>query len=134
MKIAKIAFLVMVLLAMMTVIVTAQDTPGDFAVPFSGEILIRVAVAIFLATIAESLVSGLVQPAFEKFGLDKFWLRYAAWAVASGIVAMSAMNLFESYIPNQIAGQILTAVFCGGGSNKIHDFFDRYVSKRKVNE
>lgn len=135
MKIAKIAFLVIVLLAMAT-IVTAQgdSTPGNFAIPFSSEILARVAVSIFLSTVAEFLVSGLVTPIFDKFNVDKFWLRYVAWVIAGGIVAMSAMNLFESYIPNRIAGQALTAVFCGGGSNKIHDFFDRYVSKRKVNE
>ena len=87
------------------------------------------AVAVFLASVAEFMVSGLVKPIWDKFKIDTFWLRYIAWAIASGIVALSAINLFDGYIPSRLVGQALTAAFCGGGSNKIHDFFDKYVSK-----
>ena len=139
MKTAKIVIMVAVLfvmLATLTVTAIAQSdepadsAPGRFVVPFNGDTLARVAVAVFLAAVAEFLVDGLVSPAFDKFGLDKFWLRYIAWGVASGVVALSAVNLFDGYIPSALVGQALTAVFCGGGSNKIHDFFDRYVSKK----
>lgn len=137
MKTAKIVILVAVLFVTLAMTVIAQSdepadaAPGRFVIPFDGEMLARVAVAIFLAAVAEFLVDGLVKPAFDKFKFDTFWLRYIAWGVASGIVALSAVNLFAGYIPNILVGQVLTAVFCGGGSNKIHDFFDRYVSKKK---
>lgn len=144
MKFTKIVILNVVLAVLFSVLsitaitqsVTAQsepESPTRFVVPFSGETLARVAVAIFLAAVAEFLVDGLIKPVWDKFKIDTFWLRYIAWAVASGIVALSGVNLFAGYIPSMIVGQILTAVFCGGGSNKIHDFFDRYVSKKKAN-
>ena len=134
MKIAKIAGWVVALIAVLAATVAAQS--GDVesfaksALPLTGETMARVAIALFLATVAEFLVDGLVAPVFEKFNLDRFWLRYIAWGVASGIVALSAINLFDSYVPVKWMGQILTAVFCGGGSNKVHDFFDKYVSKK----
>ena len=81
--------------------------------------------AIFLATVANRLVEGLITPIFDKFNVDKFWLMYIAWIVAGGLVWLSGANLFAEYITDPIAGQILTALVGGGGANLIHDLFDR---------
>ncbi len=120
--------LAVMLLAVITVTVSAQEATDVLVPIFSGETLARVAIAIFLASVAEFLVDGLISPLFDKFKWDSFWLRYIAWGVASGIVALGGVNLFSGYITNMLIGQVLTAIFCGGGSNKVHDFFDKYLS------
>jgi len=35
------------------------------------------------------------------------------------------VNLFATFIPNQLIGQILTAIVAGGGSNLLHDLTDK---------
>lgn len=81
-------------------------------------------IAAFMATIANRLVAGLVTPVFEKFGLDKFWLTYISWLVGGLLVWATGVNLFASYIPDPLTGQILSAVIAGGGANLLHDLFD----------
>ena len=78
-------------------------------------------VVLGFAVLANRLVAMLVTPLFEKKAWDKFWLMYVAWAFAGGLVAASQVNLFSSYIPNQIIGLVLTAVVAGGGANLLHD-------------
>lgn len=126
-----VAIALMVLLMQTYAHADGDATATDFDIPFDGETLAHIAVAIFLAAVAEFMVGGLVEPFFERYGIDYFWLKYVAWLVASAIVAASGINLFQGYIPNDVIGMILTAIFCGGGSNKIHDFFDTYLSKKK---
>lgn len=81
-------------------------------------------VALFMSTVANRLVEGLIVPVFEKYELDKFWLLYISWAIAGGLVAVSGVNLFGDYIPDQVVGQVLSALVAGGGANFIHDLFD----------
>jgi hypothetical protein len=79
--------------------------------------------ALFMATVANRLVEGLITPIFTKFAWDKFWLTYIAWAVGGVLVWLSGINLFEAYLPSPLAGQILSALVAGGGANLIHDLF-----------
>ena len=131
--IGNVLLVVAVIVALGSVRVSAQTADNSALIPvFTAETIGLVAVAIFLAAVAEFIVAGLVTPFFDKYGWDKFWLMYVGWAVASVIVAFSKINLFASYIPDPLIGQVLTAVFCGGGSNKIHDFFDMFLSKKKI--
>ena len=86
----------------------------------AGELL---ATAMFMALVANRLIEALVVPLFEKFQWDKFFLQYISWAVGSGLVALSSVNLFTAYVPNAYVGLVLTAIVCGGGSNIIADLF-----------
>lgn len=81
------------------------------------------AIAAFLSVVANRLVEALIVPIFDKLKIDKFWLLYVAWVVAGAIVALSGVNIFGSYIPDQTAGQFLTIIVAGGGSNLIADLF-----------
>lgn len=81
------------------------------------------ATAVLLATVSNRLVEGLIKPIFEKLGWDTFWLMYVAWAVGGLLVGLSGINLFQSTIPNPLAGQILSALVAGGGANLLNDLF-----------
>ena len=82
-------------------------------------------IAIFIIVVNERLVNALFVPVFDKFKWDKFWLMYVAWAFGGVLVWLTGVNLFASYIPNQLIGQILSALLAGGGSNLLHDIFDK---------
>jgi hypothetical protein len=83
-------------------------------------------VALFLATVANRLVEALVVPLYERFKWDRFSILYISWVVAGLLVWISGVNLFATYLPNNLlAGQILTAIVAGGGANFIADLFDR---------
>lgn len=79
--------------------------------------------AIFLSTVTNRVVEGLVKPIFVKFNLDKFWLLYVAWLVGGVIVFLSGINLFDGIFGSQLVGQILTAIIAGGGANMLSDLF-----------
>ena len=82
-----------------------------------------IVIAAFLAVVAERIVTGLVTPVFEKFQLDRFYLLYVAWVIGGVLVYLSGANLFVAYLPDPVAGQVLTAITAGGGANLIHDIF-----------
>ena len=82
-------------------------------------------IVIGMMVLANRLVAMLVTPIFEKYSLDKFWLAYPAWILAGVFVWFTGVNLFASFIPNALIGQILTAIVAGGGSNLLHDLTDR---------
>lgn len=83
-----------------------------------------VAVIVGFMVIANRLVAALITPIFEKYELDKFWLLYIAWILAGVMVAFTDVNLFTSWIPNELVGKILTVIVAGGGSNLLHDLTD----------
>ena len=87
-----------------------------------------IAVVFGMMVLANRLVAALVTPLWEKYGLDNKWLLYIAWAVSGVLVGMTGINLFAPYIPNVLAGQILTAVIAGGGANLLHDLTDQGVT------
>lgn len=74
--------------------------------------------------LANRLVDALVTPIFEKYGLDRFWLKYIAWLVSGVLVFLTGVNLFAELMPNPVVGQILTAIVSGGGANLLHDLTD----------
>ena len=82
-------------------------------------------IVIGMMVLANRLVAMLVTPIFDKYSLDKFWLAYPAWILAGVFVWLTEVNLFASFIPNQLIGQILTAIVAGGGSNLLHDLTDK---------
>jgi len=82
-------------------------------------------IVIGMMVLANRLVAMLVTPVFDKYGWDKFWLAYPAWILAGVFVWFTGVNLFATFIPNQLIGQILTAIVAGGGSNLLHDLTDK---------
>ena len=82
-------------------------------------------IVIEMMLLANRLVAALVTPLFDKYGWDKFWLMYPAWILAGVFVWFTGLNLFASFIPNALIGQILTAIVAGGGSNLLHDLTDK---------
>ena len=82
-------------------------------------------IVIGMMVLANRLVAMLVTPIFDKYELDKFWLAYPAWILAGVFVWLTEVNLFAAFIPNQLIGQILTAIVAGGGSNLLHDLTDK---------
>lgn len=83
------------------------------------------AIAAFLSVVANRLVEALIVPLFGKLKIDTFWLLYVAWVVAGAIVALSGVNVFGAYIPDETAGRVLTIIVAGGGSNLIADLFSK---------
>ena len=82
-------------------------------------------IVIGMMVLANRLVAMLVTPIFDKYSLDKFWLAYPAWILSGVFVWFTGVNLFASFIPNALIGQILTAIVAGGGSNLLHDLTDK---------
>jgi len=85
--------------------------------------------ALFLALVANRLVEALIVPIFERFKVDRFWLLYIAWVVGALLVAFTGANLFSTYIPDPLVGQILTAIVAGGGANFLADLFNDRLGK-----
>lgn len=79
--------------------------------------------ALFMATVCNRLVDGLVRPVFVRYNLDKFWLMYIAWIVGGILAYLTGVNLFAGLLPDDTTGKILTAIVCGGGANLINDLF-----------
>ena len=82
-------------------------------------------IVIGMMVLANRLVAALVTPLWDKYGWDKFWLMYPAWILAGVFVWFTGLNLFATFIPNELIGKILTAIVAGGGSNLLHDLTDK---------
>jgi len=89
------------------------------------ELLTSIAIVIFIAVVNERIVNAFVTPIFEKFGLDKFYLLYISWGTGGFLTWLTGVNLFAGYLASNLAGLILTAIVAGGGSNILHDLFDK---------
>lgn len=81
-------------------------------------------VVLGFMVLANRLVAMLIDPLFDKFKWDKFWLMYPSWILSGVFVWLAGVNLFATFIPSQLVGQILTAVVAGGGANLLHDLTD----------
>lgn len=80
---------------------------------------------VFLVTVINRLIEGLVKPLFERFKWDKFYLMYVSWLVGAGVVALTNINLFYFIEWRfQAVGYILSALVAGGGANLLHDFLE----------
>ena len=84
-----------------------------------------IAIVIFIAVVNERLIEGFITPFFDKFNVDKFWLKYIAWVTGGLLAWLTGVNLFTGLLVSNLAGSILTAVVAGGGSNLLHDLFDK---------
>ncbi len=87
-------------------------------------------VMAYLILIVNGLVDSLVAPIFDRLKWDKFWLKYAAWAMSGGMAYLTGLNVFATTMPDYpLVGHILTAVFAGVivgvGANKLHDVTDK---------
>lgn len=92
---------------------------------FLAEVLQAVVVAIFMATVANRLVEGLIKPFYAQFKWDTFTLLYVSWVVAGLLVWLTGVNLFAPFIPDPLTGKILSAIVAGGGANLLADLFVR---------
>jgi len=84
--------------------------------------------ASFLALAANRIVEAVVAPVKLKWPtLDLWWLMYATWALGGALAYVSGLNLFAEPLPGlaPVVGQVLTALVVGGGSNLLHDVFQR---------
>ena len=78
-------------------------------------------IVIYLTIITERATDALITPIFDKFKLDKFYLKYIAWIIAGFLIYLSGANAFTEYFSNPIVGQVATAIIAGGGANILHD-------------
>lgn len=82
-------------------------------------------VVIGFMVLANRLVDALITPIWDKYKIDKFWLKYIAWIASGILVWLTAANLFVDYIASPLIGQILTAIVAGGGANLLYDLTDK---------
>jgi len=85
-------------------------------------------IVIGMMLLANRLVAALVTPLFDKYGWDHFSLMYVAWMISGVFVWLTGVNLFAPYIPNELIGQILTAIVAGGGANILFDLTDQGIT------
>lgn len=84
------------------------------------------AAAIFLATANYAIVNYLKEPVALRFPtLDLWWMVYVSFLTGAALSLVAGINLFGDYIPNVLAGQIVTALVVGGGSNLIYQIFGK---------
>lgn len=84
--------------------------------------------AAFLALASNRLVEAFAAPVRKKWPeLDLWFLVYVAWLVGGALSYLSGINLFTELVPTlpPWLGQAVTALVVGGGSNLIHDVFNR---------
>ena len=86
-------------------------------------------VLAYLLLLVNGLTDALISPIFDKFKMDKFWLKYIVWAEAGGMAYLTGLNVFsDAMAAYPLVGRILTAVFAGVivgvGANKLHDATD----------
>ena len=92
-------------------------------------LVMPVSIVAFMIVVGERLLQALeplVKPALlwlqRKLHMPDGWfMMLFSWVVVGAIVALTETNIFAPFIPDPRLGQILTAIFCGGGSNLLHD-------------
>jgi hypothetical protein len=93
------------------------------------EIAHALAVASFLVLAVNRFVDAAITPFFDKYKLDKFWIKYISWVLGGGLVFAAQLNLLAGLVPNQMLGLILTAIVAGGGPTLLHDIFNPDIPK-----
>jgi hypothetical protein len=107
-----------------------------FAVPLQinlAEVTQLVMTAIFLVTVVNRLIEGLIKPLFVRFEWDTFYLMYISWAFGAVITALTRIDLF--YFIDwryEAVGYILSALVAGGGANLLHDFLNMVPGQQKT--
>lgn len=81
----------------------------------------------------QKIVEYLSTPIKKKFPeMDFWWLIYVAFAIGVTITWFTNINLFLTFIPNEVIGRLLTGLLVGGGSSLIHDVFDNLKVKSNL--
>lgn len=88
-----------------------------------GELLVNVVLAAFLAFIVERVIEWLVAEPLEHYfpDLDRFFLRYVAFAGGAGLSWVVALNIFAELPIPSLVGKILTAILIGCGLEVLHE-------------
>lgn len=105
-----------------------------------GNVLVVLAIVLFIAFLIETLVEFVLGTLFEKVAALaplKWLIMYVAIAVAVfaaflyhlDLVFMLAQFLGTSDIPQTTFGMIVTGVAIGKGSNYLHDLFKKFFVK-----
>ena len=82
------------------------------------------AIALFLSVFTNRVIEAFVAPIKKRYvNFDMWWLVYVSWLLGGVVGWLSGVNLFAPYIPNPLAGQIMTSIVIGGGANLINDIF-----------
>jgi hypothetical protein len=102
---------------------------GELLAEVFRQIAETVAMVLFMVVVGERLVQFL-EPIFKPalnwmestLHLPDGWsMMVFSWIVVGLVVAATEANVFAPFIPRPWIGQLLTVIFCGGGSNMLHD-------------
>ena len=107
------------------------------------ETLPTLAMVFVLSFLAESLTEYFARPILgprsqpeDEAGsrpLSALWLRYVAALVGVGLALLYQVDLlafFGLHALHPVAGQIVTGILIGRGSNYLHDLVDRWLAPR----
>jgi hypothetical protein len=83
-------------------------------------------IGTFLAIVNQKIIDYLAEPVRKRYpAIDLWWLVYVALASGAALAWFAGVNLFIDYVPDPLAGRIVTCLLVGGGSSLIHDIFDK---------
>lgn len=88
-----------------------------------------VAIVAFMIFVGERLIQALeplVKPGLAWLQAktktpDGWFMMLFSWLMVGLVVLATELNIFAPFIPKPWVGRLLTVVFCGGGSNLLHD-------------
>jgi len=84
----------------------------------------QLAAALFLSTANYAIVNYLADPIRKRYPeLDLWWMVYVSFATGAALSLLAGVNLFGSYIANELTAIIVTALAVGGGSNLLYQIF-----------
>ena len=85
-------------------------------------------IALFLSVAANRIIEAVLAPVKIKFpAADLWWVVYLTWVLGGALAYLAGLNLFTEQLPalNPVIGQVLTSLVVGGGSNLLHDVFQK---------
>lgn len=81
---------------------------------------------LFLAAVNTAVIDYLVEPVRKRYPqADLWWVLYLALVTGFAIAWFAGVNLFETHIPNELLGRVLSGILVGGGSSLLHNVFDQ---------
>jgi len=81
--------------------------------------------AIVAAFIIMKLVDAVIKPAWERLGLDSFWLLYVALVIGAGLGWFTGINALPVFGVTPLIGRVLTCLLIGLGPSFIYDLVDK---------
>ena len=92
-------------------------------------VTLSVSVVLFMILVGERLVrffEPIVRPlvtwAEARLPVPEGWvMMVVSWVLIGLVVAATELNIFAPFVPKPWIGRVLTVIFCGGGSNMLHD-------------